>query len=76
MEERSTAQLRRLGKTLRAVRLELQLSQETLAEEAEIHRTYVSQIEAGTVNLSWDTLSRLAQALRLKPSALLLRAGL
>ena len=57
-------------------RLEAKLSQEDFAERAEIHRTYVSSIELGKVNVSWENISRLARALHLRPSALLAMAGL
>ena len=39
------------------------LSQEELAEVAEFHRTYVSQLERCVTNISIDGLERLAQAL-------------
>jgi transcriptional regulator with XRE-family HTH domain len=38
-------------------------SQEQLAEEAQFHRTYVSQLERCVTNISIDGLERLAQAL-------------
>jgi len=40
----------------------MSLSQEGLAERAEIHRTYVSQVEAGKRNIAVDNMERLAQA--------------
>lgn len=39
------------------------LSQEQLAEIAEFHRTYVSQLERCVTNISIDGLERLAQVL-------------
>jgi transcriptional regulator with XRE-family HTH domain len=39
------------------------LSQEQLAEVAQFHRTYVSQLERSVTNISIDGLERLAQAL-------------
>jgi len=39
------------------------LSQEQLAEVAQFHRTYVSQLERCVTNISVDGLERLAQAL-------------
>jgi transcriptional regulator with XRE-family HTH domain len=39
------------------------LSQEQLAELADFHRTYVSQLERCVTNISIDGLERLAQAL-------------
>lgn len=76
MEENTRAELRRLGKTIRAARLTAKLSQEAFAERADIDRTYVGRIENGLVNVSWESLSRIARALRTKPGALITGAGL
>jgi XRE family transcriptional regulator, regulator of sulfur utilization len=40
------------------------LSQEKLAERANLHPTYLSDIERGVENVSLDVLMRLAGALR------------
>ena len=63
--------LRRVGKNLRARRLELQVSQEELAAMAGLDRTYVSQLERGIGNPSLRTLSLLATALKMELSELL-----
>jgi len=39
------------------------LSQEQLAELAQFHRTYVSQLECSVTNISLDGLEQLAQVL-------------
>lgn len=39
------------------------MSQEQLAEVAEFHRTYVSQLERCVTNITIDGLERLAEAL-------------
>lgn len=39
------------------------LSQEALADEAGLHRTYISLIERGHRNVSVDALSQIAEAL-------------
>jgi transcriptional regulator with XRE-family HTH domain len=62
---------RRPGKSARNVfaanirrkRLGLGLSQETLAELADLHRTYVGSVERGERNVSIDNMERLANAL-------------
>lgn len=54
----------RLGGNIRERRLALGLSQEALAFEAEIDRTYVSQLERGVINPSLLILWRVAKALK------------
>ncbi|MGH9611566.1 MAG: response regulator, partial [Bryobacteraceae bacterium] len=51
------------GAAIRAHRLKLGMSQEALAERAELHRTYVTDVERGARNLSLESISRLARAL-------------
>ncbi len=55
---------RALGNVLRRERNGLGLSQEELAERAEMHRTYVSQLERGLKSPSLARLADLADALR------------
>ncbi|HEY1107482.1 MAG TPA: helix-turn-helix transcriptional regulator [Opitutaceae bacterium] len=70
------SQLRKIGRAVAARRRELKISQEDFAETCDLHRTHMGEIERGEVNLSWQSLARVARGLKLKPSALLLRAGL
>jgi transcriptional regulator with XRE-family HTH domain len=58
---------------LRRRRTECGLSQEALAELAEIDRTYVSALEREVYSVSLDTIERLAAALKVDPAELLLR---
>jgi CheY-like chemotaxis protein len=58
------------GAAVRAHRLRLGLSQEALAERAELHRTYVTDVERGARNLSLESISRLARALDISIDAL------
>jgi transcriptional regulator with XRE-family HTH domain len=60
-----------LGKAVRKKRHSLGLSQEGLAERAELHWTYVGGIERGERNVSLLNLVKIARALGLTPSRLL-----
>lgn len=54
---------RRISSNMKRLRTERGLSQEQLAELADFHRTYVSQLERCVTNISIDGLERLARAL-------------
>jgi transcriptional regulator with XRE-family HTH domain len=53
----------RLGYNLRRLRLAKGLSQEAFADEAGIHRTYISDIERGARNPTVTVVERIALAL-------------
>jgi len=53
----------RFGKRLKEVREVVGISQEKLAEYANLHRTYVSSVERGKRNISLVNIERLAAAL-------------
>jgi transcriptional regulator with XRE-family HTH domain len=61
----------RLAANLRALRSERGLSQEALAFEVGLHRTYVSDIERGARNPTILVVERLASALKVTPGRLL-----
>lgn len=65
---------RALGATIRTLRQERRLSLETLAGAAGMHTTYLSGIERGINNPSWDKLGALAVALDVAVSEIVLRA--
>ena len=54
---------RTFGRVIRKSRERMGLSQEQFAEKAGIHRTYVSSVELGKVNLGIETANELALAL-------------
>ena len=56
------------GDAVRKYRLKIGLSQEKLAEEAGLHRTYISDIERGDRNVSLVNIRRLAKALKIQSS--------
>ena len=51
------------GKIVRARRLEKKLSQEELADLADLHFTYVSSVERGERNISIENIAKIAKAL-------------
>lgn len=53
----------RISANVKRLRDERGLSQEALAELADFHRTYISQLERCVTNISIDGLERLARAL-------------
>lgn len=64
---------RHFGQAVRCARQSLSLSQEGLAEKADLNRSYVGEIERGDVVPSLLTMTKLALALNLKPSELVAR---
>lgn len=61
----------RLGRNLRRLRVQRQLSQEELAELLNVHRTYVGGLERGERNPSLRVVERLAEELDIEPLELL-----
>ena len=59
-----------VGQRVRKLREQLGLSQEQLAERADLHWTYVSGIERGRRNPGLNNLARLAKALNVSLPAL------
>ncbi|MBI3822049.1 MAG: helix-turn-helix transcriptional regulator [Planctomycetes bacterium] len=60
----------RFGFAVKVRREELKLTQEDLADKAGIHRTYLSDVERGSRNLSLINIERLAAALAMSMSEL------
>lgn len=61
------------GAVLREAREKAGLSQDQLAHDAGLHRTYISLLERGQRQPSLRAITTLAQALRLTPSTLIAR---
>lgn len=55
--------LRAVGLAVQEKRLAAGISQEELAKRAELHRTYVSDVERGSRSVSLITLCKIAEAL-------------
>lgn len=73
MSQRSQAHAA-LGRAIRRVRREQNVSQEELGYRAGLHRTYVGGIERGEKNPSYENLLRLAEALGVSVSDVLREA--
>ena len=61
----------KFGQIVRQRRHKIGLSQEEFAEKAEIHRTYVSDIELGKVDISLTIATKIASALKTPLSSLI-----
>lgn len=61
----------KLGSNIRQLRMQQGLSQEKLAERADLHRTYIGAIERGERNVSLDNIIAIAHALGVSASQLL-----
>jgi transcriptional regulator with XRE-family HTH domain len=60
-----------VGMRIRELRLAKGVSQEALADQAGLHRTYMGSVERGERNISLENIVRIAHALRVQPSILL-----
>lgn len=66
------SELRRVfADRVRARRKELGLSQEELADRAEVHRTFIGHVERAESNVSIDNIARISEALGVPASELL-----
>ncbi|MBE9019179.1 transcriptional regulator [Chroococcidiopsis sp. CCALA 051] len=67
---------KRFGLAVRQRRQKLGLSQEELSFRAGLHRTYISDIERGSRNVSLENIERLAKALEISVSTLFTKYGI
>lgn len=58
--------LTRFGANVRRYRIKRKISQEKLAETADLHRTYIGQIESGKRNVALKNIEKLAKALNVE----------
>ena len=65
---------RALGLAVKSRRAELDLTQEQLANDTDLHQRWISNVETGKRNPSYASLRRLAAGLELSASELLARA--
>jgi ribosome-binding protein aMBF1 (putative translation factor) len=55
-----------LGDAIRTCRKQARLSQEKLAEMAQLHPVYISAVERGVKTISVDALRRIAKAMKVR----------
>jgi len=62
---------KKLGARIQKLRLKKGLSQEDLAFESDLHRTYISHVERGSRNITVIGLCKIAKGLGMNPSDVL-----
>lgn len=70
-EDKQFAQRKAFGARVRELRKEIGLSQEGLAHEAGLDRSYMGQVERGKRNITLDNIYRIAEALGVEAGSLL-----
>jgi len=63
--------LKSIGTKIRELRINKEISQETLANECDLDYSQVNRMELGKVNFSISNLFRIARALNVDPKELL-----
>ena len=69
-EVRTIVDSKIIGERLRAYRIQKGWSQEILAERAELHHTYIGQLERGEKNATIESIYKVTTALNIPLSAL------
>lgn len=60
---RKTPSQIRLGRAVKHVRAQVGMTQEQVANKIDMHATYISDIERGARNPSWEAIARLAKGM-------------
>ena len=63
--------LKKIAENVKAYRLAKDISQEMLAELADVHRNYIGHVERAERNMTIDSIERIAKALGVTIIALL-----
>ena len=69
-------ELIKFGKAVRSMRLDMNVSQESLADIAGIDRSYIGGVERGEHNLALINIKRIADALNMPISSIMKQANL
>lgn len=70
MKEKSVL-LKEFGRRVQAFREKMGISQEKLAECANVHRTYIGTVERGETNITLSNIYKIAEALEVDVKQLL-----
>lgn len=65
---------KKFGIAIRQLRVQLELSQEELADKCGLHRTYIGSVERGERNIAIDNVIKLSSALDCRVSDIILLA--
>lgn len=66
MDSRSGQVTKSLGNKLRTARKKANLTQEEVADRADMHVNYYARIERGEINTSYEKLHKIAEVLKIK----------
>ena len=66
----------KLGEAIRRRRRAIKVSQDEFADMAGMHRSYIGFVERGMQNLTLDTMTRIAAALKVSVAVLVKEAGI
>ena len=66
----------KLGEAIRRRRQAIKVSQDEFADMAGMHRSYIGFVERGMQNLTLDTMTRIAAALKVSLAVLVKEAGI
>jgi len=75
MDDIQKALAKAVGAEIRRLRLNAGMTQEDLADEAAMTTNYVSLVELGNTNVTVTAATRIARALRVKLSEILVTVG-
>ena len=76
MPPRSTRHRKQLGEVIRAERLARDLTQEQLAEKADLSLNFIGNVERGEQAVSLDSIVQIAAALKITVQELVAKAKL